>query len=783
MLQHYIKVAFRNFSRQRNSFLINLVGLSTGLACALIIFLWVNDEYKVDHFLENDENLYRIWEHQTYADEIMTTNSTPGPLADAIVEDFPEIEYAATVLWGNWFTLFENNKGYKVVGRPVGKDFLKVINLPMAAGDRDVLEDLNSLAISESTAIKMYGSAEQALGKMTLLDNDSERKIGAVFTDFPDNSTLDIDLLIPFDKYRQDKSWLYRWGNNGPRTYIRLKEGVDYLALSNKIKDYVETKVEENNVELFLKPYAETYLHGRYENGAQVGGRIEYIRLFSAIAIFILLIACINFMNLSTARASRRAKEVGVKKAVGAQRNSLIGQYLSESIIIALISLFVSVGLVHLFLPQFNEITDKSISLEWSPYLFGSFLGITLFAGLLAGSYPAFYLSSFEPVTVLKGTIRSSWGELWARRGLVIFQFTLSIVLIVAVTVVYQQIQYVQSKNLGYKKENLIRIDIEGNLYEKIEPFLEEAKKIPGIVNVSSIGHNMIGRNNNTSGLEWEGKNPEDRILFENITVNYDLLETVQVNLKEGRFYSREYGADTAKIIFNEAAIKVMGMQEPLGKVVRLWEEHDLEIIGVIEDFHFESLHEPVNPAFFLLRPGNVWAVMASLEAGKEKEALMELESIYDKFNPGFDFQYDFMDEQYAQQYQAEQRVASLSKYFASFAILISCLGLFGLAAFTAERKKKEIGIRKVLGASVMSIVTLLTKDFTRLVMVAILLGLPIAWWIVNEWLGTFAYHIDISIWYFALAGLLVLTIAWLTVGSQAFASANVNPRDCFQDE
>ena len=784
MFNHYLKLAFRNFQRQKSSFLINLIGLSTGLAGALIIFLWVNDELRMDQFLENDAQLYRVLEHQQYAEDVMTTNSTPGPLADALTEEFPEIAHAATILWSNNFTLFIDDKGYKVEGRPVGSDFLQIIRTPMIEGDRvNALKDFKSLVISESTAKKMYGSSREAMGQTVLLDKEDEKVITGVFQDLPTNSTLQVDMLMPFDTYRKGKEWLYQWGNNGPRTYITIKEGTDYQALSDKMADFIKKRDEDSNVTVFLKPYSESYLYGRYENGKQAGGRIEYVRLFSMIAIFILVIACINFMNLSTARASKRAKEVGVKKAIGAERGELIQQYLSESLLIALLSLALAIIMVNLFLPKFNTITDKSIAFDWSPTMLGVFFLITVLTGLLAGSYPAFYLSGFEPVKVLKGTIKGSLGELWARRGLVVFQFTLSIILIVAVTVVYNQIQYVQSKNLGYKKENLIRFGTDGQLYENLSPFLAEAKKIPGVVNISSIGHGMIGRTNNTSGLKWEGKDPNSRILFENISSNYDLLETLKIQLKEGRFFSRDFGSDTTKIIFNEAAIKVMGLEEPVGKTIRLWDEYDLEIIGVVTDFHFESLHEPVNPAFFWLNPDNAWNVMASLKAGKEKEALSALEKTYSTFNPGFNFEYQFLDEQYARQYKAEQRVASLSSYFAGFAILISCLGLFGLAAFTADRKKKEIGIRKVLGASVLNIVTLLTKDFTRLVLVAILLGLPLAWYLVNDWLSRFAYRIDLSIWFFILAGGLVLLISWLTVSSQALTSAMVNPRDCLQDE
>ena len=421
--------------------------------------------------------------------------------------------------------------------------------------------------------------------------------------------------------------------------------------------------------------------------------------------------------------------------------------------------------------------------LQFSPQLLAAILGITVFTGLVAGSYPALYLSSFKPVSVLKGEIKTSLGELWARRGLVVFQFTLSVVLIVAVFVVYQQIQFVQSKNLGYEKDHLIYFSTEGRLEEQLPTFLAEAKKLPGVKNISSIGHDLVGRQNNTSGLDWEGKAPEERVLFEHFRVNYDLVETIGVEVLEGRSFSREYGADTTKIIFNETAIKIMGLEDSVGKKVRLWDEYDMEIIGVVKDFHFQSLHEEMNPAFFRLTPDGTWLAMAQLEAGKEQQAISGLQTFYEDFNPGFSFDFDFVDERYALQYAAEQRVATLSRYFGGFAILISCLGLFGLATFTADRKKKEIGIRKVLGATVMNIVVLLTRDFTRLVIVSIILGLPIAYILTRNWLERFAYRIDLNLWFFVFTGLLVLFISWLTVSSQAFRSANVNPKDCLRNE
>ena len=786
LFTHYLKLAFRNFKRQKSSFLINLIGLSTGLACAILIALWVQDELRTDKFHENDDRLFQVMEHQVYSDRISTTWSTPGILAQTLKEEVPDFKYVITVNWKNRYTLSKNNESLNFRGHYASPDFFNVFTFPLIEGKpNEVLNDPNALVLSESSAVKLFGSIENAVGQTVKLNHKEDLLVTGIFEDPPSYSTFQFDLILNYEKYYKENEWLSNWGSNSPPTYAILNDDIDPDAVSKKIADFIKERNEKSNVTLFLKKYSDNYLYGRYENGKPAGGRIEYVRLFSVIAIFILIIACINFMNLSTARASYRAREVGVKKAIGAERSSLITQYLSESVLIAFLSLIVAIVLVVLALPTFNNLTDKLLGLNLNPSLIVAFLILTLLTGLMAGSYPAFYLSGFNPVRVLKGTIKTSWGELWARRGLVVFQFALSIIFIVAVIVIYQQISFVQSKSLGYDRDNLLYFYTSGKIADEDqrEVFIKELRKLPGVKSASSGSHDMLGQNNNTSGLTWPGKNPDERILFENVSVNYDFLETLDLELKEGRFYSEEYGSDTSKIIFNETGIKAMNLEDPIGKVIRLWDEYDLEIIGVVKDFHFQSMHNKVRPLFFWLRPDRGWVVMTRIEAGRVQDALTHIENLHESFNPGFPFEYEFVDQEYAQLYEAEQRVGVLSSYFAGFAILISCLGLFGLAAFMADRKKKEIGIRKVLGASVLNIVTLLTKDFTRLVLVAILIGLPLAWYFIDNWLDRFAYRIELNPLFFIMAGVIVLLISWLTVSSQAINSARVNPRDCLQSE
>ena len=785
MLNHYFLLIYRNFLRAKSYFLINLAGLSTGLACTLLIYLWVRDEYQVNKFHEKDAQLFEVMEHQKYADEIMTTTSTPGILAETLKAEFPEVEFATTTTWINKYTLSIKDHNVKADGYHVGKDFFQIFSFNLIQGNASqVLQDKYGMVISRDLATKLFGTAENVVGKMVELQHEKTFQVTGVFEGTPANSSVQFDFVMSFEEFKDDNKWVLEWGNNGPATYITLNKGGNPKVFEAKIKDFIKGKNDESNVTLFLQPYSERYLYGSYKNGQPAGGRIEYVRLFSVIAMFILIIACINFMNLATARASRKAKEVGIKKSIGAQRSALIFQYISESMVTSILAFIVAWIMVWLFLPQFNLITGKKIVLTVNdPQLMMWFGIVIILTGLFAGSYPALYLSGFKPAAVLKGEVKGSIGELWARKGLVVFQFFLSVVLIVSVLVIYKQIQFVQTTNLGYKKDHLIQFPIEGKVKTNLETFLREVRRIPGVANASSTSHNFLGRNNNTSGLHWEGKNPEDLILFENVSVNYGMLETLGVELAQGRFYSEDFGSDTSKIIFNETAIRIMNLKEPIGQTIKLWDQYDLEIVGVVKDFHFQSLHDAVNPLFFILRPQNTWTIMVRLEGGKEKETLESLNRFYKNYNPGFAFEYRFQDQEYAQQYASEQRVATLAGYFASMAIIISCLGLFGLAAFTAERRLKEIGIRKALGSSSTSIVFLLTSDFTKMVLLSILIGLPVSYWLLDQWLERFAFHVPLEAWYFIAAGFVAMLIAWVTVASQAIKASGVNPVNCLRNE
>jgi ABC-type antimicrobial peptide transport system permease subunit len=758
----------------------------------LLIYLWVNDELNVDKFHEKGSQLFRVMLNDPSTEGIRTAPSTQAILAEALAEDMPEIEYAVTTTGGTIdFNLSAGDTYITAAGIFAEKDFFTIFSFDLIQGDKNiVLSDKKGVALSEATAIALFNTTEDIIGKAIEWQfpwGKEEAFVSGVFKNISPNSSSQFDFVLSFDIYKDivGKESLH-WGNYGCNTFVVLKKGANIQNFNLKIEHFVKRKAGGSNVTLFVRPYSEYYLYGNYENGVQAGGRIEYVTLFTIIGIFILTIACINFMNLATAKASRRIKEVGIKKAIGANRKTLIFQYLGESMLLTFLSLLIAVLMVDLLLPQFNAVTGKHLYLNLNPNLILSLTVLILFTGLIAGSYPALYLSGFKPAAVLKGRFNTQPGsivELFARKGLIVFQFTLSIIFIIAVLVIYKQIEFLQNKHLGYDKDNIIYFRPEGRVAQRLETFLTEIKKIPGVVNASSIARSIVGAQNSTTGsFHWEGKDPKAIIPFQLIDCNYDMIETLGIEMKEGRAFSREFTADTSSIIFNEAGIEVMGLKNPVGKIFNLWGK-DLKIVGVTKNFHFESLHEKVKPLFFRLVPEEADRFMVKLLAGKEKETIERVKQFYKNFNPGFSFDYKFLDQEYQAQYNAEKRVAALSKYFAGLTILISCLGLFGLAAFTAERRFKEIGIRKVLGSSVFGIVWLLSSDFTKIVFVSILIALPLSYFITKYWLDSFAFKIELEWWYFIGAGVASLFIAWLTVGTQAIKAARINPTQCLHNE
>lgn len=794
MLQHNLLIAFRNLKRHKGSFVINLVGLSTGLACAFLIFLWVQDELHFDRFHKNESHLYQVMEMSKENSNTMIHEATQGLLAQAMEKDLPEVASAVSVFSlkkeGIYIQMGDAHKKVKTSGLFAGQDFFNMFSFPLMHGDqKQVLADKNAIVISENLAISLFGSAGNAVGKTIeweILGKEKQSIVSGIAAPLPHNNSLQFDFVFPYDLLISElvPNFQY-WWNEGPSTYLLLHKDTDVEQFNRKISGFINAYLKGTIFTLFVRPYSSGYLYGRYENGNQAGGRIEYVQLFSVIAIFILVIACINFMNLATAKASRRLKEVGIKKTLGSTRRTLFFQFMTEALLMAFLSLVLAALIVISLLPLFNQLTGKHLDIMINLQLVGWIFGVTVVTGLLSGSYPAFYLSGFKPVAVLKGRLKTNLSELLARKGLVVFQFMISMVLIIAVLVIYKQLSYVQSKNLGYNKDGIIYFDKEGSIVQNAESFLAELKKIPGVVNASSMQEGIVqssGSGSSTYGIEWPGKTDKDLVDFVVRAVDFQMLETLGINFKVGRSFSNEFGAEDSKLIFNEAAIKAMGLKEPVGTTVKMWGENK-SIIGVVKDFHVSSLHEPIAPMVFMYRPQNTSTIMVKLARGREKESLGSLQSLYKKYNPGYVFEYKFLDEVYKAQYISEQRVSMLSRYFAGLAILISCLGLFGLAAFNAEIRKKEIGIRKVLGASVGNVVMLLSRDFIKLVFIAILVAFPLAWWVMKNWLSNYTYRINLGADMFVIAGFSLVIVAILTVSYQSLRSAISSPVKSLKSE
>ena len=782
MLKNYFKIALRNFWRNRSFSFINVFGLALGMACSLLIMLWVQDEKAMDGFFKDSDRLFSIYERQYYDNKIDAFHGTPGVLSDEIKKVIPEIEYAAGMAWNERFTFQVGNKIMKEEGNHAGADFFKIFSYQLLQGNAaTALNTPSSIAISRKMAEDFFNSAEAALGKTIRFQNRTDFKVTAVFENIPRHSSRKFDFLINWHAFLERNRWAKEWGNNGPASLIKLRSNADPLAVDRKITKFLDNYNKEQSaafrIELGIQRYDDLYLHSTFKNGKITGGRIEYVRLFIIVAVFILLIACINFMNLTTARSVKRAREIGIRKVVGAVRSALRYQFIGEAVLLSFFAIVISLLLVALILPSFNSITGKQIPLPVNQKIFWiSLPALALVTGLISGSYPAVFLSSLNPVRVLKGTLKFSTGAAWFRKGLVVFQFALSIILIIGMIVISRQVDFVQSENLGYDRENLIYIPLEGDLTGKYSLFKDQALKMDGVKHVTRISQTPTQIENGTGGVEWEGKDPKTLPMFTQASVGYDFTKTMDIKILEGRDFSKDFATDSVGYIVNEAALKKIGYKDPVGKPLTFWEKKGT-IIGVAKDFHFNSLHEPINP--LIIRYGEketYGAVLVRTDPGKTKQAIANLEKLCKQLNPQFPFTYSFSDEEYQKLYKSEQVISKLANSFAFLAIFISCLGLLGLAMFTAEQRTREIGIRKVLGASVTALFTLMSREFIFLVCIALLIASPVAWWLMNNWLQNYAYRTPISWWMFLLAGTLAIIIALITVSFQATKAAIANP-------
>lgn len=789
MLRNYLKVALRGMRRHLVYSVINVLGLSLGLIAGLMILLWVQDELSYDQSLPDADRIYRVMRIANHGEgQISTTPSITARLDDVLVPDYPEIEIGALQTWDESLILGRDDRTYRESGRHAGSDYLRLFQHPMLAGSREqALTDPNSIVLTEKLARKYFpekfgpGTAPAAgatavIGQPLRLDNRIDLTVTAVIEDLPANQSTRFDYLIPMEEYRRRNDWMDGWANNGARMFVRLAPDANPDTVSAKIRLLVKQNSHDTVSELFLQPYTDVYLKSKFENGVLVGGRIDYVRMFALIGIFVLLIAAINFMNLATARSAQRALEIGIRKAFGGSRLSLAGQFLSESVVTTLLAFVIAVVAVWLLLPSFNNLTGKSIAFRASdPVMWLQFLGVTLATGLLAGLYPAIYLSGVRLMNVLRKGVLSTGQGAALRRGLVVVQFAISVVLIVGTITVYRQLDYIRNQNLGLDRNNVFYSELEGAADDQYDSFRNRLLAEPGIIAVAKASENPIDVNISTTNVQWANKREDDKTLYYVVATDYDFVSAMKMTMAEGRTFSREFGADSSAYVINETAARAMGLENPVGQPMTLWGTEG-PIVGVVKDFNMRSMYQEIEPLIFRLAPADRGFLFVRSAPGQERQAVASFEDVFREFNPEYPLEYTFLDTEFEQTYRSESVIGTLVNYFAGMAIVVACLGLFGLAAFTAERRTKEIGIRKVLGGSVAHVVALLSREFLVFVAIGFGIGMPIAYYFMSGWLDEFVYHTTIGWGTFLMAGLGMLVVAGATVGFQALRAATANP-------
>ncbi|UOB16071.1 ABC transporter permease [Abyssalbus ytuae] len=779
MLRNYFKIAWRNLIRNKSFSFLNIAGLSIGIAAAALILLWINFELGFDQFHQNKDRIYEVYNKYETEGKISCWNSTPKIMAKMIRQDFPEVESVVRTGWSYNFLFSSGEKRIKSTGTVVDKDFLDVFSFPLIKGNPEtVFKEVNSVVITEKLAKKLFEN-ENPLDKVVKIDDSDHFTVTGVLKDLPSNTTFDFEYLIPWS-YLKQKGWEDEyWGNNSIFTYVMLKDGVSNASFAPKIKNLREKYDKESpRMETFLYPFSRSYLYSRFENGEESGGRIEIIRIFGFIAAFILLIACINFMNLSTARSEKRAKEVGVRKVVGAEKKYIIGQFLGESVFISFFAAVIALIIILIVLPLFNNLIERQLSIDFTnPWFWITGIGIILFTGVLAGSYPALYLSAFKPVVVLKGTFKKINTLITPRKVLVVVQFTFAIILIISTVVIRQQLKKAQNRQLGYSKDNLIYTFIEGEI-EKNYPLIKEELLSSGIAtSITKTSAPITECWSNSWGFEWKGKPENDRTTIDRFIADEAIIKTTGLELIQGRdFNLSDYPTDSTAVILNESAVNLMKFKNPLGQIIKD-NGTDWHVVGVIKDFVMRSPFESVKP--MVIEGAKAWFEVIHIKLSDLKstsENLAAAEKVFKKYNPEYPFNFRFVDSEYAKKFNNEKRTGKLAGLFTMLTIIISCLGLFGLASYMAENRIKEIGIRKVLGASVSNITALLSAEFIKLVAIAFVIASPIAWYSMNKWLNNYAYQVKISWLFFAAAGILAILIALITVSFQAIKAAIANP-------
>ena len=778
MVKNYFKTAFRNLWKNKTFGFLNILGLGVGIACAALIMLWVEDELNFNSTVRNKENVYQFLERQTYEGKVYTFSAMPGVFAGVAKDEIPGIKRIARTDWGNSFAFALGEKSTLEYGMMVDSPLFNIFSLQFIHGDiHSAFNEVHSVVISEKMSRKFFGD-EDAVGRMLKVNNKDEFKVTGVFKDLPYNTSYTFDWLIPFKNFEEENPWVVKWGSNGIQTFAELEPNADKNSMDEKLKDFIQQKDTAAAAHPFLFSINDWRLRSNFEEGKQVGGRIEYVKLFSLIALIILIIACINFMNLSTARSEQRAREVGVRKVMGAGKGKLVMQFMAESILLAFISIIFGVLIIALTLQPFNQLVGKHLALHLNdPVHLLALIAIGLITGFLAGSYPSLYLSSFKPVTVLKGfKAGPSSNAAYVRKGLVISQFVISTVLIICTILIYQQIQHVKSRPMGYNKDNLLYVGLNGDLRNHFSAVREDLLRTGVVADAAISRSSIINMGSNGDGFEWDGKASDVNPLVTQETVSPQYISTVGLKLISGRNFYETPDVDSNNVIINETMAKIINKENVIGMTLRNGTDR-YQIIGVVNDFIYNDMYHSPEPAVIYCNPKATSFLFMRLKNSDDVKAqLAKIQDVMKANNPGYPFEYRFLDEDFDRLFRSEMLVGKLSRLFGILAIFITCLGLFGLAAYTAERRTKEIGIRKVLGATLANIITMLSRDFLQLVSVGALIAFPIAWIIMNKWLQNYAYRISMEWWVFLLAAILALIIALATVSYQAIKAGLMNP-------
>ncbi|MES2113292.1 MAG: ABC transporter permease [Bacteroidota bacterium] len=788
MIKNYLKVAWRNLTRNKTHSLINIVGLSVGMAVAMLIGLWIWDELSFNTTHKNYDTIARVMQNSKGSNgDIGTQSNLPFIMGDALRAKYGS-DFKHVVMSTNTdnHVLTYGDKKLKQYGNYMEPGAPEMLSLKMLNGSYSGLKDAASILLSQSAAKAIFGNADP-MNKLMKIDNRLNVKVTGVYANLPNNSEFkDVAFIAPFELYLQSAPWVRTqtdpWGWNAWYCYVQMAGNADMNKISQEIKDIKQnaSSPEGKNYhwQIFLDPMKNWHLYAEFKNGVRTGGLIEFVWLFGIIGSFVLLLACINFMNLSTARSEKRAKEVGIRKAIGSVRGQLIKQFFSESLMVVFFAFLFSLVLVQLALPAFNMVAGKTIVILWdSPVFWLSGICFTLFTGIIAGSYPAFYLSSFKPIKVLKGTFKVGRFAALPRKVLVVVQFTVSVVLIIGTTVVLRQIQFAKNRPAGYNRNGLVMVQmLTKDIHQNFSAVRTELQNAGAIVEMAETQAPVTEVWSTNGNIAWKGKDPTQVVDFPNTAVSVDYGKTAGWKFVDGRDFSRDFQTDTAAFVINETAVKFMHLKNPVGETIS-WGGLPFKVIGVVKDVITESPYEPIAASLYHLStyPNNF--ILLRLNPSKSThQSIEKVAAVFNKYNPSIPFDYKFADDEYAKKFGDEERIGKLASCFAGLAIFISCLGLFGMASFMAEQRVKEIGVRKVLGATVFNLWQLLSKDFVVMVIISLLIASPVAYYFMHKWLLNYQYHTEITWWIFlaAAAGALVITL--LTVSYQGIKAALANP-------